>query len=117
MICSSAKPAALHALVLVVGQSELQTGLRPWGKLKWNVVRERARTVLHPEQAEMQQALNKALAEVQEGMAAAKRALLDRCEMQEYEEGKFRSLREPPPGRPLSSTFSLPANAAAHLPR
>ena len=25
------KPIALHALVLVVGQSELQTGLSPWG--------------------------------------------------------------------------------------
>jgi len=28
------KAAALHALVLVVGQSELQTGLSPWGKVK-----------------------------------------------------------------------------------
>nr|GAJ37577.1 insertion element ISR1 hypothetical 30.8 kDa protein A [Bradyrhizobium sp. DOA9] len=27
------KSAALHALVLVVGQSELQTGLSPWGKV------------------------------------------------------------------------------------
>ncbi|WP_194468750.1 hypothetical protein [Bradyrhizobium sp. CCBAU 53340] len=27
------KPASLHALVLVMGQSELQTGLRPWGKV------------------------------------------------------------------------------------
>ncbi|WP_210248847.1 hypothetical protein, partial [Bradyrhizobium elkanii] len=27
------KAAALHALVLVVGQSELQTGLSPWGKV------------------------------------------------------------------------------------
>jgi hypothetical protein len=27
------KAIALHALVLVVGQSELQTGLSPWGKV------------------------------------------------------------------------------------
>jgi hypothetical protein len=27
------KAAALHALVLGVGQSELQTGLSPWGKV------------------------------------------------------------------------------------
>jgi hypothetical protein len=26
------KAAALHAMVLVVGQNELQTGLNPWGK-------------------------------------------------------------------------------------
>jgi len=28
------KAAALHALALVVGQSELQTGLSPWSKVK-----------------------------------------------------------------------------------
>src|SRR5437868_3963633 len=28
------KAAALHALVLVVGQNELQTGLSPWGKVR-----------------------------------------------------------------------------------
>jgi hypothetical protein len=33
------KPAALHALVLVVGQNELQTGLSPWGKVKLPLVR------------------------------------------------------------------------------
>jgi hypothetical protein len=36
MICSSEKVAALHALVLVLGQSELQTGLSPWGKVKFS---------------------------------------------------------------------------------
>ena len=31
------KAAALHALVLVVGQNELQTGLSPWGKVTANL--------------------------------------------------------------------------------
>ncbi|NOJ46036.1 hypothetical protein HCN50_07200 [Bradyrhizobium sp. WSM 1744] len=33
MILLFRKAAALHALVLVVGQNELQTGLSPWGKV------------------------------------------------------------------------------------
>ena len=33
MICSVRKAAALHALVLAVGQNELQTGLSPRGKV------------------------------------------------------------------------------------
>src|SRR6516225_5038500 len=32
------KAAALHALVLVVGPSELQTGLSPWGKVIRNIL-------------------------------------------------------------------------------
>ncbi|MEH2573475.1 hypothetical protein [Bradyrhizobium sp. AZCC 1708] len=63
--------------------------------VEWNVVRERARAALHPAQSEMQEWLKKALAEVQEGIAAAKRMLLERCEMREDGEGQFRSIREP----------------------
>jgi hypothetical protein len=65
---------------------------------EWNMVRERARVALHPEQSEMQQWLKKALSEVQGGVAAAKRAVLERCEMREDEDGKFRSIREPMAG-------------------
>lgn len=49
--------------------------------VEWNVVRERARAALHPQQEEMQRWLKRALAEVVEGMAATKRMLLERCEM------------------------------------
>jgi hypothetical protein len=37
------KAAALHALVLVVGQNELQTGLTPWGKVPSKRARQTAR--------------------------------------------------------------------------
>jgi hypothetical protein len=50
---------------------------------------------LHPQQAEMQEWLNKAIAEVREGMAAAKRMLLERCEVREERDGRFSALREP----------------------
>jgi len=73
---------------------------------QWNMVRERARAALHPEQAEMQEWLNKALAEVREGTAAAKRILLERCEMREDDNGQFRSIREPLPGRGLPGAKS-----------
>lgn len=60
---------------------------------EWNMVRERARVALHPQQSEMQQWLNKALAEVRGGAAAAKRMLLERCELREDGEGQFRPTR------------------------
>lgn len=70
--------------------------------IEWNVVRERARAALHPRQSEMQQWLKKALAEVKEGMAAAKRMLLERCELREDDDGQFRGIRVPMAGaRPL----------------
>ena len=43
----------------------------------------------------MQQWLKKALAEVQEGLAATKRMLLERCEMREDSDGQFHSIRDP----------------------
>ena len=63
--------------------------------VEWNVVRERARAALHPQQEEMQRWLKRALAEVVEGMAATKRMLLERCEMREDNDGQFHSTREP----------------------
>lgn len=60
---------------------------------EWSLVRERARVALHPQQSEMQQRLNKALAELREGVAAAKRVLLERCELREDSEGQFRPIR------------------------
>lgn len=46
---------------------------------EWGTVREKARTMLYPQEAEMQQWLKKAVSEVQEGGAAARRALMERC--------------------------------------
>jgi hypothetical protein len=48
---------------------------------EWKLVRERARTALHPEQAQMQEWLMKARDELREGVEATKRMLLERCEM------------------------------------
>jgi hypothetical protein len=61
---------------------------------QWNVVRERARAALHPQQSEMQDWLKKAMAEVQEGVAAATRMILERCEMRQDIDGRFRAIRE-----------------------
>ncbi|MCK1478048.1 hypothetical protein IVB27_25405 [Bradyrhizobium sp. 197] len=74
-------------------------------EVEWNVVRERARAALHPQQSEMQQWLNKALAEVRDGLTAAKRMLLERCELREDGEGQFRPIRQP------ASTSSRPTAA------
>lgn len=72
---------------------------------QWNMVRERARAALHPEQAEMQEWLNKALSEVREGMAAAKRIVLERCEMREDGDGQFSAIREPLSRRAASTAI------------
>jgi hypothetical protein len=42
---------------------------------------DRARKSLHPAQAEMQELLRKALDDLQEGVAATKRAVLERCQL------------------------------------
>jgi hypothetical protein len=52
---------------------------------EWNVVRERARTALHPQQAQMQQQLAKSLDQLREGVAATKRLLIERCEIVGHE--------------------------------
>jgi hypothetical protein len=48
---------------------------------EWNVVRERARTALHPQQAEMQQQLAKSLDDLRAGLKAASRMVRERCQM------------------------------------
>jgi hypothetical protein len=70
--------------------------------LEFNVVRERARTALHPEQTQTQQRLTKALAELREGVAATRRVLLERCEL-----GKHNSVH----ARPNSNNPVKPAVA------
>jgi hypothetical protein len=65
--------------------------------LSFNLVRERARTTLHPVQAEMQGKLTKALSELREGVEATQRLLLERTEMRADDDGQFRSIREPLP--------------------
>ena len=46
---------------------------------EFNLVRQRARTALHPEQTKMQEQLNKAMAELREGLLATGRILSERC--------------------------------------
>jgi hypothetical protein len=77
------------------------------GDTQWNLVRERARAALHPEQAQMQKSLMKALDEVRQGVAATKRMLLERCEMGEDDDGQIR----PDSGLSLGGTPAAP-NAA-----
>lgn len=62
------------------------------------IVRERARTALHPEQVQMQQLLTKALDELREGVAAAKRAVVERCGLPEEGGGTVRESSEPRSG-------------------
>jgi hypothetical protein len=47
--------------------------------------------------AQMQQRLTKAFNELREGVAAAKRMLLERCKMRETTDGQLRSISEPLP--------------------
>jgi hypothetical protein len=68
---------------------------------EWNLVRSRARAALHPAQVEMQGLLTKALDDVREGVAAAQRLLMERCEVRRDDDGQFRSIREPLPGGAL----------------
>jgi hypothetical protein len=62
-----------------------------------NLIRDRARQALHPEQTELQTKLRGALADVQKGVDAAKRAILERCEMREDPDGQFQPIRAPLP--------------------
>jgi hypothetical protein len=52
---------------------------------------------LHPEQADMQEKLRKALGELRDGLASCQRLLLERCEMRADDDGQFRSVHEPTP--------------------
>ena len=68
---------------------------------EFNLVRERARTALHPEQAQMQKSLTRALDELREGSAATKRMLLERCEMEQDHSRAHSMSKFFPDGRPL----------------
>jgi hypothetical protein len=58
---------------------------------EWNVMRERARTALHPEQAQMQQWLTKARDELRGGVEAARRTVWERCQIGEDEKSVARA--------------------------
>jgi hypothetical protein len=72
------------------------------------VVRERARAALHPEQVQMQQQLTKARDELRAGLAAAKRMLLERCELRD-DDGQLNSIHEPLPREALTGVKSAVA--------
>lgn len=61
---------------------------------EWNVVRARAREALHPEETEMQKHLAKAMEDVRAGVAATKRAILERCEILGDSKAKLHPNRE-----------------------
>ena len=54
---------------------------------EWNLVRERGRAALHPEQVQMRKWLTKALDDLREGVAATKRMLQERCKIDEDRDG------------------------------
>ena len=75
---------------------------------EFKVVRERARAALHPEQVQMQQQLTKARDELRAGIAAAKRMLLERCEIRN-DDGQLNSINEPLPRGALTGVKSAVA--------
>ena len=75
---------------------------------EFKVVRERARVALHPEQVQMQQQLTKARDELRAGIAAAKRMLLERCELL-GDDGQLHSIHEPLPRGALTGVKSAMA--------
>lgn len=79
---------------------------------EFNLVRERARTTLHPVQAEMQTKYTKALGELREGLEAARRVVLERTEMRIDDDGQFRSVHEPP----LRGRLTTAPKASAEQP-
>lgn len=62
---------------------------------EWNVVRERSRAALHPDQAEMQKQLAKSLNDLRGGVEAAKRMVRERCQMGEGEASNNEALAGP----------------------
>jgi hypothetical protein len=61
---------------------------------EWNVLRDRARTTLHPEQAQMQQQLAKSLDDLRGGIEAARRMVRERCQMGEDEASNHKALAD-----------------------
>lgn len=64
--------AAINAPAVLSGLTETEAG----------VLRDRARTVLHPDLAAAQADLTRAVADVREGVAAARRVVIERTELQ-----------------------------------
>jgi hypothetical protein len=60
-----------------------------------NAIRDRARQALHPEQTESQKQLQAALQDARKGVDAAKRTILERCNLREDPDGQFRPIRSP----------------------
>lgn len=88
-----------RVLAAVLSEEAFLSGLTD---AELNVVRDRARKTLHPQQADMRDKLAKALTELREGVEAARRVVLERCEMRVDDDGQFRSVRELPPHGKLS---------------
>ena len=72
--------------------------------VEFDVVKQRARTALHPDQADMQEKLTKALGELREGVEATQRLLLERTEMRADDDGQFRSVHDPMSRGPLAAS-------------
>ena len=68
-----------------------------------NVVRERARSAPHPQQAQMQQQLAKSLDDLRGGLDAARRLVRERCQIGEDGNDQFRPKREVLPDRATKS--------------
>lgn len=98
-------------LTAVLAQEDFLSGL---SDAEFNLVKQRARTTLHPVQADMQAKLTKALGELREGVAAAQRLLLERTEMRADDDGQFRSIREPLPRERM--TVVSPKGSGAEAP-
>lgn len=59
---------------------------------EWNLVRERARAALHPEQSEMQKQLRKSLEDLRGGIEGAKQMVRERCQIAEPESSNSEAL-------------------------
>ena len=70
--------------------------------VEFDVVKQRARTALPPDPADMHEKLTKALGELRGGLASCQRLLLERCEMRVDDDGQFRSVRDPLPRERLT---------------
>lgn len=80
---------------------------------EFGLIRERARASLHPVQSGEQQKLTRALAELIEGVAAARRMTCERCELRVDFDGEARPIRSPLPTSALSEAVAAAKAATA----
>jgi transposase-like protein DUF772 len=90
--------AVLHAPGFLSGLSEPQV----------NMIRERAKTTLHPDLVAVQTDLNSTMAQLQEGMAATRRLLLSRCGLRANDDGQYRLTTSRSRRRPFRSNRQRP---------